>query len=39
MLLQQNRDGSATYDPSNPDAFQKRYIQRDTVDQRMNLKE
>ena len=39
MLLQQNRDGSATFDPSNPDAFQKRFIQRDTVDQRMNLKE
>ena len=41
MITQQqleNPDGSVAFDPTNSDIFQKQYVQKQTVDQRMNIK-
>ena len=38
-LLSQNRDGSQVADLTNPDQFQKLYVQQDTVDQRIHARE
>lgn len=32
-----NPDGSVTFDATNPDSFQKLYVQKDSIDQRIGL--
>lgn len=43
MLTQQQMenpgDSTLAFDPTNPAAFQKQFVQKETVDQRMNIKQ
>ena len=40
LFMQQklNPDGSVAYDPTNPAEFQKIYVQKNTIEERMQLK-